>query len=75
MKKKKDEEKYVITLKGLIALSINKMGINGADAISDQIIESLELYLRRHHMKKPGQYGAIVFNGKSFEFTYVKAVK
>ncbi len=62
----KKEESYQITFLGLLALALD-MDSEKAKAVRDQV----ELYLRRHHMKEPGECGAIIFDGKNFVFTSV----
>jgi len=66
MPKKKQEETYRITLKGLLWMALQD------DQLAIKVTDGLELYLRRHHMKKPGDCGAIVFDGKGFNFTTVR---
>ena len=64
--KKKAEERYVITFKGLLVLSLG-----GDDESVRRVMDDLELYLRRNHMKKPGHCGAIIYDGKQWHLGYV----
>lgn len=71
MTKKKEksrtvDEVYRLTFKGLLVAS-------GLDERAVQsILDSLELYLRRFHMVKPGEIGAIIFTGKEWVITSVE---
>lgn len=66
MSKKKEEEVYQITLKGLIYLTL------GDDQLAQKVVDTLELYLRRHHAK--GGHPGIVLNldTNNFEFVTLK---
>ena len=61
-KKIVEDEEYTLTLKGLIFLSIKD------ERITNNIVDNIELYLRRHHSK--GGHPAIIFNmdDNKFEF-------
>lgn len=63
MSKKKEEEVYQITLKGLIYLTL------GDDQLAQKVVDTLELHLRRHHSK--GGHPAIVFNKDDNRFGFV----
>jgi hypothetical protein len=60
---KKEEEVYELTLKGLIYLNL------GDNELAGKIVDSIELYLRRHHSK--GGHPAIVFNLDDNRFDFV----
>lgn len=60
---KKEEEVYELTLKGLIYLNL------GDNELAGKIVDSIELYLRRHHSK--GGHPAIVFNMDDNRFDFV----
>jgi len=60
---KKEEEVYQLTLKGLLCLSV------GDDKLADNVLDVLELYLRRHHSK--GGHPGIVLNLDTNEFDFV----
>ena len=60
---KKEEEVYKITLKGLIYLNSED------NDLANKIVDSIELYLRRHHSK--GGHPAIVFNMDDNRFDFV----
>ena len=63
MSKKEEEEVYRLTLKGLISLNLEDIELAG------KIVDSIELYLRRHHSK--GGHPAIVFNMDDNRFDFV----
>lgn len=63
MSKKEEEEVYELTLKGLIYLNL------GDNELAGKIVDSIELYLRRHHSK--GGHPAIVFNMDDNRFDFV----
>lgn len=63
MSKKKEEEVYRLTLKGLISLNLEDIELAG------KIVDTIELYLRRHHSK--GGHPAIVFNMDDNRFDFV----
>ena len=65
-RKKKDDERYVITLKGLIE-SVLRDGV-----VAQDVVDAIELYLRRNH--SDDGYPAIILEGKSFHFTTVEKV-
>lgn len=72
MTKKKDrpqtgDETYTITFKGLLTLATDF-----DEKAVQSILDSLELYLRRFHMVKPGEIGAIIFTGKEWVITSVE---
>jgi hypothetical protein len=54
MSKKKEEEVYQVTLKGLLYLTLED------NHLAQKVVDTLELYLRRHHSK--GGHPGIVFN-------------
>lgn len=60
---KKEEEVYRLTLKGLISLNLEDIELAG------KIVDTIELYLRRHHSK--GGHPAIVFNMDDNRFDFV----
>ena len=60
---KKEEEVYKITLKGLIYLNSED------NDLANKIVDSIELYLRRHHSKDG--HPAIVFNMDDNRFDFV----
>lgn len=59
----KEEEVYELTLKGLISLNL------GDNELAGKIVDTIELYLRRHHSK--GGHPAIVFNMDDNRFDFV----
>lgn len=63
------DEVYQITLRGLIWTVIED------DKLSKEIVDKIELYLRRHHAK--GGHPAIVFNmdDNAFEFVTLNHVE
>lgn len=63
MSKKKEEEVYRLTLKGLISLNLEDI------ELANKIVDTIELYLRRHHSK--GGHPAIVFNMDDNRFDFV----
>ena len=63
MSKKEEEEVYRLTLKGLISLNLEDNELAG------KIVDTIELYLRRHHSK--GGHPAIVFNMDDNRFDFV----
>jgi len=63
MSKKKEEEVYQLTLKGLIWTVVQD------DELSKEIVDKIELYLRRHHAK--GGHPGIVFNMDDNKFEFV----
>lgn len=63
MSKKEEEEVYELTLKGLIYLNL------GDNELAGKIVDTIELYLRRHHSK--GGHPAIVFNMDDNRFDFV----
>lgn len=64
MAKKKivEDEEYTLTLKGLIYLSIKD------EHMANNIVDDIELYLRRHHSK--GGHPAIIFNMDENDFEF-----
>lgn len=60
--KEVEDERYMLTLKGLIYLSVRD------EDMSVKIIDDIELYLRRHHSK--GGHPAIIFNMDDNEFEF-----
>jgi hypothetical protein len=60
---KKEEEVYRITLKGLIWRIVQD------NELSNDIVDSIELYLRRHHAK--GGHPGIVLNLDTNKFEFV----
>ena len=66
MSKKKEEEVYQITLKGLLYLTLED------NQLAQKVVDTLELYLRRHHAK--GGHPGIVLNldTNNFEFVTLK---
>lgn len=62
-KKEEEEEVYQLTLKGLISLNLEDIELAG------KIVDTIELYLRRHHSK--GGHPAIVFNMDDNRFDFV----
>jgi|TARA_R110000868_G_scaffold262775_1_gene521478 hypothetical protein len=62
-KKEEEEEVYRLTLKGLISLNLEDIELAG------KIVDTIELYLRRHHSK--GGHPAIVFNMDDNRFDFV----
>jgi hypothetical protein len=58
-----EQEGYSITLKGLVWLTLQD------DKLTNELMDSLELYMRRHHSK--GGHPAIVFNMDENEFEFV----
>lgn len=67
---KKKEESYRLTFKGLLTVALDF-----DDKNVRAVLDSLELYLRRFHMTDPGEYGAIIFDGKDFVFSSVEKEK
>ena len=63
MSKKKEEEVYQLTLKGLLYLS------TGDDELSKEIVDRIELYLRRYYAK--GGHPGIVLNLDTNNFEFV----
>ena len=63
IKKEEEEEVYRLTLKGLISLNLEDIELAG------KIVDTIELYLRRHHSK--GGHPAIVFNMDDNRFDFV----
>ena len=63
MIKKEEEEVYRLTLKGLISLNLEDIELAG------KIVDTIELYLRRHHSKDG--HPAIVFNMDDNRFDFV----
>lgn len=63
MSKKKEEEVYQITLKGLLYLTLED------NQLAQKVVDTLELYLRRHHAK--GGHPGIVLNLDTNEFEFV----
>lgn len=61
--KEEEEEVYELTLKGLISLNLEDIELAG------KIVDTIELYLRRHHSK--GGHPAIVFNMDDNRFDFV----
>lgn len=64
---KKKEGSYRLTFKGLLTVALDF-----DDKKVGAVMDSLELYLRRYHMINPGEYGAIIFDGKKFIFSSVE---
>jgi hypothetical protein len=66
MSKKKEEEVYQVTLKGLLYLTLED------NQLAQKVVDTLELYLRRHHAK--GGHPGIVLNldTNNFEFVTLK---
>jgi hypothetical protein len=64
-----EQERYSITLKGLVWLTLQD------DKLTNELMDSLELYMRRHHSK--GGHPAIVFNMdyNAFEFVTLDQVE
>jgi hypothetical protein len=58
-----EQERYSITLKGLVWLTLQD------DELTNELMDSLELYMRRHHSK--GGHPAVVFNMDENEFEFV----
>lgn len=63
MSKKKEEEVYQVTLKGLLYFTLED------NQLAQKVVDTLELYLRRHHSK--GGHPAIVFNMDDNRFDFV----
>lgn len=63
MSKKKQEEVYQLTLKGLIWTAVQD------DELSREIVDKIELYLRRNYAK--GGHPGIVLNLDTNEFEFV----
>lgn len=63
MSNKEEEEVYELTLKGLISLNLEDIELAG------KIVDTIELYLRRHHSN--GGHPAIVFNMDDNRFDFV----
>jgi hypothetical protein len=73
MVKKKKEETYQITFKGLLyTLVSDSLSRKETDAskMSEDICNGIELYLRRHYWEV--KYPAIVLTEKGFEFVNVE---
>lgn len=66
-KKEEEEEVYQLTLKGLISLNLEDIELAG------KIVDTIELYLRRHHSK--GGHPAIVFDMDDNRFNFVTLEK
>lgn len=58
-----EQERYEITLKGLVWLTLRD------DDLTNKLMDSLELYMRRHHSKNG--HPAIVFNMDENIFEFV----
>jgi hypothetical protein len=58
-----EQERYSITLKVLVWLTLQD------DKLTNELMDSLELYMRRHHSK--GGHPAIVFNMDDNRFDFV----
>ena len=56
----KEEEKYTLTFKGLLSITIED------EEVLQNTLNSIELYLRRHH--STGGSPAIVFDENDFHF-------
>lgn len=67
MKRKKKEEIYELTLKGLLSMSIDD------DKLLNSVLDDLELYMRRHYSK--GGHPAIVFDLDENKFNFVTIQK
>jgi hypothetical protein len=67
MKRKKKEEIYTLTLKGLLSISIHD------EEVLKSTLDSLELYLRRHYSK--GGHPAIVYDLDENQFNFVTIQK
>jgi hypothetical protein len=67
MKRKKKEEIYELTLKGLLSMSIDD------DKLLNSVLDDLELYMRRHYSK--GGHPAIVFDLDENKFSFVTIQK
>ena len=65
-KRKKPEPKLSLTPKGLFSILLNY-----DEALINSLMDGLELYMRRV-FNKPGDYGAIIFDGKHFIFAPVE---
>lgn len=63
MSKKKEEEVYQLTFKGLLHLALLD------EELSKRALDFIELYLRRHHAK--GGHPAIVLNLDTNKFEFV----
>jgi hypothetical protein len=68
--KKKDQEIYCVTFKGLL---LTALGFS--EELTKNVLDSLELYLRRFYMTEPGECGAVIFDGKTFHITSVTKAK
>lgn len=64
---KEEEEKYSLTLKGLLSITIEDK------TILNKTLNSLELYLRRHHSKDG--HPAIVFDLDDNNFSFATLTK
>ena len=67
MKRKKKEEIYELTLKGLLSMSIDD------DKLLNSVLDDLELYMRRHYSK--GGHPAIVYDLDENQFNFVTIQK
>jgi hypothetical protein len=67
MKRKKKEEIYELTLKGLLSMSIDD------DKLLNSVLDDLELYMRRHYSK--GGHPAIVYDLDENKFSFVTIQK
>lgn len=67
MKRKKKEEIYELTLKGLLSMSIDD------DKLLNSVLDDLELYMRRHYSK--GGHPAIVYDLDENKFNFVTIQK
>jgi len=73
-RKKKQEKTYQITFLGLLSLAIEEALTKGRTdmlAVSKDVQDNIELYLRRHYSDKGG-YPAIVLTDDGFEFISVE---
>jgi hypothetical protein len=57
-----EQERYSITLKGLVLLTLQD------DALTNQLMDRIELYMRRHYSKNG--HPAIVLNMDENEFEF-----
>ena len=64
-----EQERYSITLKGLVWLTLQD------DKLTNELMDSLELYMRRNHSK--GGHPAVVFNmdDNAFEFVTLDRIE
>lgn len=65
--KKEEEEKYMLTLKGLLSITIKD------EFILNETLNSLELYLKRHYSKDG--HPAIVFDLDDNKFSFITLMK